>query len=203
MSESTLGVLGPKEIIKPGSVGEPSMGVYCKIIDEDGKSLGANQRGELCFKGDRVMKGYRNDDEATSSTIDKDGWLHSGDIAYYDDDKQFYIVDRLKELIKYKAYQVPPAEIEGLLLSHPKIKDCGVVGIPDEESGELPFGFVVKQPGVNLTEKDVQDFIAGQTSKAKWLRGGVKFIEEIPKTASGKILRRELRDHYLASKSKL
>lgn len=203
MSETTLGTLGSSLIIKPGSVGEPLKGVYAKVIDELGKSLGPNKPGELCFKGDRIMKGYINDPKATSDTIDKDGWLHSGDIGYYDEDKQFYIVDRLKELIKYKAFQVPPAEIEGLLLSNPKVKDCGVIGIPDEESGELPLAFVVKQPGVNLTEQEVMNFVAENTSKAKWLRGGVKFIDEIPKNPSGKILRRELRQMYKSSKSKL
>lgn len=203
MSETTLGVLQTKAIIKPGSVGEPAQGTYAKIIDETGKSLGPNQRGELCFKGDLIMKGYINDETSTKDTIDKDGWLHTGDIAYYDEDKQFYIVDRLKELIKYKAFQVPPAEIEGLLLSHPKIKDCGVIGIPDEDSGELPLAFVVKQPGVTLTEKEVQDFVAENASKAKWLRGGVRFIDEIPKTQSGKLLRREMKDLYNNTKSKL
>lgn len=203
MSETTLGVLQTKAIIKPGSVGEPAQGTYAKIIDESGKSLGPNQRGELCFKGDLIMKGYIDDETSTKDTIDKDGWLRTGDIAYYDEDKQFYIVDRLKELIKYKAFQVPPAEIEGLLLSNPKIKDCGVIGIPDEDCGELPLAFVVKQPGVTLTEKDVQDFVAENASKAKWLRGGVRFIDEIPKTQSGKLLRREMRDLYNSTKSKL
>lgn len=125
MSETTYGVLASIETVKPGSVGEPLKGVYAKVIDESGESLGPYQRGELCFKGGRVMKGYINNQQATNEAIDSNGWLHSGDIAYYDEDKQFFIVDRLKELIKYKAFQVPPAEIEGLLLSHPDIKDCG------------------------------------------------------------------------------
>jgi 4-coumarate--CoA ligase len=203
MSETTFGTLGTSLIIKPGSVGQPLKGVYAKVIDENGKSLGPNQRGELCFKGDRIMKGYINDSGSTDETIDKDGWLHSGDIAYYDEENQFYIVDRLKELIKYKAFQVPPAEIEALLLTNPKIKDCGVIGIPDEASGELPFAYVVKQPGVQLTEQEIINFVAENASKAKWLRGGVKFIDAIPKNPSGKILRREMREMYKNSKSKL
>lgn len=174
-----------------------------KVIDENGKSLGPNQRGELCFKGNRIMKGYANDTEATKNTIDKDGWLHSGDIAYYDEDKQFYIVDRLKELIKYNANQVAPAEIEALLLSLSKVKDCGVIGIPDEKAGELPFAFVVKQPGAELTEKEVIQFVAEQASKTKQLRGGVKFIDEIPRNPSGKLLRREMREMYKSLKAKL
>lgn len=203
MSETTLGTLGTKTMIKPGSVGEPIQGVYVKVIDENGKSLGPNQRGELCFKGDRIMKGYVNDLESTNKVIDEEGWLHSGDIAYYDEDNQFFIVDRIKELIKYNAYQVPPAEIEALLLSHPKIKDCGVIGIPNEETGELPFAYVVKQPGEKLTAEEVINFVAENASKAKWLRGGVQFIDVIPRNPSGKLLRREMREMYKNSKAKL
>jgi acyl-CoA synthetase (AMP-forming)/AMP-acid ligase II len=149
------------------------------------------------------MRGYRDDPEATASTIDKDGWLHSGDLGYYDEDKQFFIVDRLKELIKYKGYQVPPAELEGVLLMHPKIKDAGVIGIPDKNAGELPFAFVVKEEGSGLTEQDVKDFVVKNASNPKWLRGGVKFMDEIPKNPSGKILRREMREFYKNMKAKL
>ncbi|XP_070499653.1 luciferin 4-monooxygenase-like [Chironomus tepperi] len=203
MSETTYGIIGSPTETKSGSIGHILKGNYVKVIDENGIPLGPNQRGELCFKGSRVMKGYLNNPKATAETIDKDGWLHTGDIGYYDEDKQFYIVDRLKELIKYKAYQVAPAELEGLLLSNPKIKDAGVIGIPDETSGELPFAFVVKQPGANLTEQEVKDFVAKNASNAKWLRGGVKFVDEIPKNPSGKILRRELRELYSNTRSKL
>jgi acyl-CoA synthetase (AMP-forming)/AMP-acid ligase II len=203
MSETTYGILGSLAIVKPGSVGEAIKGVYAKVIDENGKTLGLHKSGELCFKGDRIMKGYINDPKATSESIDKDGWLHSGDIGYYDEDRQFFIVDRLKELIKYKAFQVAPAEIEALLLSNPKVKDCGVIGIPDEESGELPLAFVVKQPGATLTEGEVKKFIEENASKPKWLRGGVKFIDQIPKNPSGKILRRELRLLHESTKAKL
>lgn len=149
------------------------------------------------------MKGYLNNTEATKNSIDKDGWLHSGDVGYYDEDKQFFIVDRLKELIKYNAYQVAPAEIEALLLSNRKVKDCGVIGIPDEKAGELPFAYVVKQPGVKLSDKEIMQFVADNTSNAKRLRGGVKFIDEIPRNPSGKILRRKMREMFKNSKSKL
>jgi len=203
MSETTLATLASRTEVKSGSVGVVLRGVYAKVIDENGKSLGPNQRGELCFKGNVIMKGYINDPKATNATIDKNGWLHSGDIGYYDEDKFFFVVDRLKELIKYKAFQVPPAEIEGLLLTHPKIKDSGVIGIPDEVSGELPYAFVVKQPGVSLTEQEVIHFVAENASSAKRLRGGVKFVDEIPRNPSGKLLRREMREMYKSSKSKL
>lgn len=118
MTELTVGVLSQKEIIKPGSVGELNAGVYAKVVDEDGNSLGPNNRGELCFKGSVMMMGYVNDEQATSATIDKDGWLHTGDVGYYDEDFQFFIVDRIKELIKWKGFQVPPAgkmSLENLL----------------------------------------------------------------------------------------
>ncbi|XP_055373680.1 uncharacterized protein LOC129607016 [Condylostylus longicornis] len=195
LSESTLSLLAQNDShCKPGSVGALVTGHWAKVIDtETGEILGSNKRGELCFKGPCIMKGYIGDADSTQ-TIIKDGWLHTGDIGYYDENLEFFIVDRIKELIKYKAFQVPPAEIEALLLSNPKIKDAAVVGLPDDECGELPFAFVVKQPGVILTENEVIDFVKSRTSAAKRLRGGVQFIDEIPKNPSGKILRRYLRD---------
>lgn len=194
MSEMTLSTLLQTNIKKPGSVGDLRPGMWGKVVDPDsGRLLGPNQPGELCFKGSQNMKGYIGNDKATRDTIDTEGWLHTGDIGYFDEEGQFFIVDRLKELIKYKGYQVPPAEIEALLLTHPKIRDAAVVGVPDETAGELPFAFVVKQPETDLTEKEVIEFVAKKASPAKRLHGGVKFVEEIPKNPSGKILRRELR----------
>lgn len=203
MSESTLRTIASTLVVKPGSVGQVLPEVYCKVVDENGKSLGPNLPGELCFKGPVIMKGYLNDADATKNAVDKNGWLHTGDIGYYDEDKHFFIVDRLKELIKYNAYQVAPAELEALLLSNPKVKDCCVIGIPDEKSGELPFAYVVKQPGIELTDKEIIQFVADNTSKVKQLRGGARFVDEIPRNASGKILRRQMREMYRASKSKL
>lgn len=200
MTETTFSAisgLSTQITLKPGSVGKAVFMAYIKVIDENGKSLGPNQRGELCFKTDRVMKGYVGDLKSTREIFDKDGWLHSGDIAYYDEENYFFVVDRLKELIKYKAFQVPPAEIEALLISNPKVKECAVIGIPDEDAGELPFAFVVKQPGVDITEKEVFDFVAENASKAKWLRGGVRLIDELPKNSNGKILKRDLRQMFI------
>ncbi|EDV53905.1 4-coumarate--CoA ligase 1 [Drosophila erecta] len=204
LSESTLSVLvQTDEFCKPGSVGVLKVGIYAKVIDPDtGKLLGPNERGELCFKGDGIMKGYIGDTKSTQTAI-KDGWLHTGDIGYYDDDFEFFIVDRIKELIKYKGFQVPPAEIEALLLTNDKIKDAAVIGKPDEAAGELPLAFVVKQANVQLTENEVIQFVNDNASPAKRLRGGVIFVDEIPKNPSGKILRRILRDMLKKQKSKL
>lgn len=164
MSEMTLSVLVQSDgYDKVGSVGTLRAGTWGKVIDPDtGKALGPNQRGEMCFKGSPIMRGYIRNETATKQTIDADGWLHTGDIGYYDDDHEWFIVDRLKELIKYKGFQVPPAEIEAQLLTHPDIIDAAVIGIPDENAGELPFAFVVRKPKAKLTEKEVIDFVASK-----------------------------------------
>ncbi|XP_062557091.1 uncharacterized protein LOC134221931 isoform X2 [Armigeres subalbatus] len=205
MSETTLATLVQSgEGHKSGSVGIVQVGTLAKVIDPNtGRALGPNQQGELCFKGSQIMKGYIGNEVATRDTIDKDGWLHTGDIGYYDEDYEFFIVDRLKELIKYKAYQVPPAELEAILLTNTKIKDAAVIGLPDESAGELPMAFVVKQEGVDISEEDIKKYVADRTSPAKRLHGGVRFIAEIPKNLSGKILRRELRALLQKPKSKL
>ena len=139
------------------------------------------------------MIGYLNNPEATQSTIDADGWLRTGDIGYIDSDGHLFIVDRLKELIKYNGFQVPPAELEALLLTHPAIADAAVVGRPNDESGEIPVAYVVLRPGSKASGQELQDFVAGQVAHYKQIRE-VVFIDVIPKSASGKILRRLLRD---------
>ncbi|KAF3421263.1 hypothetical protein E2986_08087 [Frieseomelitta varia] len=199
LTETTLAVVeSPDDNTKYKSVGTLVPGVSAKVMPIDGnessKPLGPNSVGELCFKGDIIMKGYCDNKQATAATIDKDGWLHSGDVGYYDEQGYFYIVDRVKELIKYKGFQVPPAELEAILLTCPEIKDAAVIGLPHEEAGELPVAFVVKQEGSNVMAEDVIKFVNERVSRHKQLRGGVKFVENIPRTASGKILRRVLRD---------
>ena len=138
------------------------------------------------------MVGYLNNPEATAATIDSEGWLHTGDIGRFDADGHLYVVDRLKELIKYKGFQVAPAELEALLLTHPAIADAAVIGLPDEEAGEIPAGYVVLKPGQEASEDEVKAFISEHVATYKNL-GSVEFVEAIPKSASGKILRRELR----------
>jgi len=185
----------PADNNKHGSLGVLLPNLRCKVVDvETGENLGHGQDGEICVKGPTVMKGYLNNPEATAQTIDSDGWLHTGDIGHYDEDEHFYIVDRVKELIKYNGYQVPPAELEALLISHPDIEDAAVIGIPNLEVGELPMAFVVRKANATLTEKDVEIFVDENVAPYKKLRGGVEFIDEIPKSLSGKILRRELKD---------
>ncbi|XP_056644474.1 uncharacterized protein LOC130450223 [Diorhabda sublineata] len=189
---------------KPGSSGTVITYMTVKVRDpETGRSLGPNKLGEICIKGPLIMKGYIRNPQATRDTFTSDGWLKTGDLGYYDNDKDFFIVDRLKELIKYKGFQVAPAELEAILLNHPKVLDVGVVGVPDELAGELPLAFVVKKPGVDVTEKELVEYVEGKVSPHKRLRGGVHFINAIPKNPSGKILRRTLRTLITTTNVKL
>jgi acyl-CoA synthetase (AMP-forming)/AMP-acid ligase II len=145
--------------IKSGSVGLALANCLTRVVDVDtGEDLGPNKQGEICIKGPFVMKGYLNNAEATAATIDEEGWFHSGDIGYVDDDGYFYIVDRLKELIKYKAYQVAPAELEALLLTHPAIADAAVIPSPSEEAGEIPMAFVVLKG--KITPEEIMEWVA-------------------------------------------
>jgi len=182
----------PSEEPTYGSVGPLIPNTEAKIVSvETGEELGPNENGEVWLRGPQIMKGYLNNPEATAHTIDADGFLHTGDIGYADDDGYFYIVDRLKELIKYKGFQVPPAELEALLLTHPLITDAAVIGVADEDAGELPKAYVVLAPGAELSASDVQAFVAERVAPHKRIRL-VEFVDEIPKSASGKILRRIL-----------
>lgn len=183
------------------SVGWTVSNAASKIVDPDSgdeievPTQGLSKTGELWFKGPNVMAGYLNNEEATRATIDEGGWLHTGDLAQVDAAGCVYIVDRLKELIKYKGYQVPPAELEAVLLSHPQIADAAVVGVPDPQGEEVPKAFVVKltpHGTADLTEAEVMEFVAGQVAPYKKVRQ-VEFIDTIPKSASGKILRKDLR----------
>lgn len=170
-----------------------------KLVDPDsGNEIdipaeGLSATGELWFKGPNVMAGYLNNEAATKETIDADGFLHTGDLAQVDANGCVYVVDRLKELIKYKGYQVPPAELEAVLLGHPGIADAAVIGVQDSESGEeVPKAFVVRQSSSELSAEEVMTFVAGLVAPYKKVRQ-VEFIDAIPKSSAGKILRRELR----------
>ena len=175
---------------KVGAVGQVVPNTYSKIIDtESGKELGINEQGEVLIKGPHVMKGYLNNEEATKHCIDGDGWFHTGDIGYADEDGYFFIVDRVKELIKYKAYQVAPAELEAILVSHEAIADAAVIPSPDEEAGEIPKGFIVLSS--EISAEAIMEFVAEQVAPHKKIRK-IEIVDEIPKSASGKILRRVL-----------
>lgn len=178
--------------IKPGSVGPSIRNTEVRIVDPaTGRDLDVRQEGEVLIRGPQVMLGYLNRPDATAETIDSDGWLHTGDLGYVDEDGYLYVVDRLKELIKYKGQQVAPAELEGLLLTHPAIADAAVIPVPDEEAGEIPKAYVVLKPNHHLTEQEVMDFVAGHVAPQKKIRR-VEFVNLIPKSPSGKILRRVL-----------
>src|SRR5262245_27643093 len=175
---------------KFGSVGVAAPNTECKIIDlETGASLGPGEKGEVCVRGPQIMKGYLNKPEATARTIDAEGWLHTGDIGYADEDGHFFIVDRAKELIKYKGFQVPPAELEAVLLTHPCVADAAVIPYPDDEAGEVPKAIIVLKG--QATEGDILNFVSERVAPYKRLRY-VEFTDQIPKSPSGKILRRVL-----------
>lgn len=167
-------------------------------------ALPAGSVGELWVKGPNIFAGYWKNDKATANCMTPDGYFKTGDIGYQDDKGNFFITDRLKELIKYKGFQVPPAELEGLLVSYEKVADACVVGIYDEsQATELPLAFIVKAETVKnisdqVLEEDIQNWLAVRVAHHKRLRGGIRFVDEIPKSAAGKILRRFLRDKIKA-----
>jgi acyl-CoA synthetase (AMP-forming)/AMP-acid ligase II len=180
----------PPHVIKFGSVGVPAPNTECKIVDlETGEALGYGQRGEVCVRGPQIMKGYLNKPEATASTIDLDGWLHTGDIGYADEDGHFFIVDRAKELIKYKGLQVAPAELEAVLVTHPCVADAAVIPCPDEEAGEVPKAIVVLRQASE--PEAIMEFVAERVAPHKRIRY-LEIVDTIPKSPSGKILRRVL-----------
>lgn len=175
-------------------------GCGVRLVDDQGKNISAyNTRGELCVRGPTVTPGYFNNPAANAESFDEDGWYHTGDIAYCDAaSKKWYIVDRKKELIKVRGFQVAPPELEAVLLSHPLIVDAAVIGIKDkrEDGSELVRAYVVRRPrkGEGLTEDEVKEYLGQRLAKYKALTGGVRFVEAIPKNASGKILKRMLRE---------
>jgi len=184
--------------VKSGSCGTVVRNAGLKIVDPDtGASLGRNQPGEICISGEQIMKGYLNDPESTKNTIDKEGWLHTGDIGFVDDDDEIFIVDRLKEIIKYKGFQVAPAELEALLITHPDIKDAAVVGVKDDLCGEVPVAFIKRIEGSEITENEIKQFVSKEVVFYKRINK-VYFTDSIPKNPSGKILRKDLRARLAA-----
>lgn len=179
---------------KPGTVGVTVGSTACRIVDPaTGEDQDVGGEGELWISGPQVMKGYLNNPEATAATIDTDGWLHTGDIAVIDADGHVSIVDRLKELIKVKGFQVAPAELEAMLLTHPAVADVAVIGVADSESGEIPRAYVVLKPDQQISAADLTGFLTDRVATYKVVHD-IVFTDAIPKSASGKILRRMLRD---------
>ncbi|MFC9324126.1 AMP-binding protein [Kitasatospora sp. NPDC057015] len=175
-----------------GSVGRTSPNIECKIVDiTTGRELDRNQDGEILVRGPHVMKGYLNDEEATRAVLEADGFLHTGDLGHVDDNGELFLVDRIKELIKYKGQQVSPVELEAVLMTHPKVADAAVIGVPDEEASEIPKAFVVtREPA---TPEEITAFVAERVAPYKKIRR-VEFIEVIPRTPVGKIERRTLKE---------
>lgn len=180
-----------------GAVGTLLPNMTAKYMSPEEKELPVGEVGELWLKGPNVFKGYLNNEEGTKNALTEDGYFKTGDVGYQDKDGNFYITDRVKELIKYKGFQVPPAELEGLLVAHEKIDDVAVIGIyKEEEATEVPRAYVLPKKGVEAgkaLEKEISDWLAAKVANHKKLRGGVRFVDEIPKSISGKILRRVLK----------
>ncbi|KAJ2457086.1 hypothetical protein GGF42_002892 [Coemansia sp. RSA 2424] len=203
LTESSPGIsLNGPSANRLGSSGQLLPNIEAKVIDDEGQTLGEGEGklGELCFRGPNIMLGYLNNDEATRQTIDKWGFLHTGDIGFIDEQRFVFVTDRKKELIKFNGFQVAPAELEGILLQHPSVLDCAVMGVFDPmRQTEVPRAYLVLAEKRDLlaaddAAKDIVVWMNRQVAYYKQLRGGYVLVSAIPKSASGKILRRALLD---------
>ncbi|KAI5302175.1 hypothetical protein KEM56_000949 [Ascosphaera pollenicola] len=211
MTETTTLITGfaPWEHDSTGSVGCQLSSVEIKLVDADGTTTTAyNRPGEILVRGPAVSQGYHNNTRATANDFSRDGWFHTGDIGYCDEEtKKWYIIDRKKDIIKMRGMQIAPVELEAALLSHPEIADCAVIGVKLSSSlvgngassttigdeSEYPRAYIIRRPGSRLTEIDVHKFMGERLTRSKQLAGGIKFVPAIPKSPSGKILKRVLR----------
>ncbi|ORX71374.1 acetyl-CoA synthetase-like protein [Linderina pennispora] len=198
LSESSPAITRvPPSNVVYGSSGRLVPNMEAKVIDDDGKEVGPGEVGELCYRGPNIMLGYLKNPAATAETLDSEGYLHTGDVGYIDKDGYNFITDRKKELIKYKGFQIPPAELEGLLVDHPAILDSAVIGIYDDvQATEVPKGFVVIKPDASKSGvvDEIHSWLNSRVTHYKRLRGGIEVIDAIPKSATGKILRRILKE---------
>jgi long-chain acyl-CoA synthetase len=188
-----VGYLDP-DLYRPESIGQPLAHTDCRVLGENSDEVANGQAGELVMRGPQFMLGYWKEPQATAAVL-HDGWYWSGDVVSRDADDFYYVLDRRKEMIKYKGFSIAPAEIEGVLLEHPAVRDCGVIGRQDACAGEVPVAFVVLRDGTVASDKTKESlcgFVADRLTHYKQPRD-VRFVDAIPKTASGKILRRELR----------
>jgi acyl-CoA synthetase (AMP-forming)/AMP-acid ligase II len=192
-----IGFCEPPEMNRPASIGHPLALTECRIVDLEGNDVAPGEPGELVLRGPQIMLGYWKEPRATAAAL-RDGWYYSGDIVRCDAEGFYYILDRSKEMIKYKGFPVAPAEVEAVLLEHAAVRDCGVVAKPDPAAGEIPCAFVVLREGFTPSDtlnKELCDFVADRLAHHKQPRE-VHFIEALPRTPSGKILRRDLRKTF-------
>lgn len=185
---------------KRGSVGQVLPNTKVKVVDVDtGECVGVGKPGELCVKGPQVCLGYFENPDATAEAIDSEGWFHTGDVVEYDEEEFFYIVDRIKDMIKVKGFQVAPTELEEVIRGCRGVLDVAVIGIKDDVLGEAPKAFIVRKPesideDENKLKESIHDFLKEKVATYKQLSGGIVFVEELPKNPTGKILRKELRN---------
>ena len=192
-----VGYIAPPEMSRPASIGQPLALTECRILDPNDKEVAQGEPGELVMRGPQIMLGYWREPQATAAVL-RDGWYFSGDIVRADADDFYYVLDRRKEMIKYKGFPVAPAEVEAVLLEHPAVRDCGVVAKPNAEAGEIPCAFVVLRDGFTPSDKldgELRAFVADRLAHHKQPRE-VHFVEAVPRTPSGKVLRRELRKNF-------
>ena len=192
-----VGFCSPPEMNRPASIGQPLALTECRVVDLEGNDVAAGEQGELVMRGPQIMMGYWKEPQATAAAL-RDGWYFSGDIVRVDADGFFYVLDRSKEMIKYKGFPVAPAEVESVLLEHPAVRDCGVVAKPDPAAGEIPCAFIVLRPGFvasDALDQELRAFVADRLARHKQPRE-IHFVEAVPRTPSGKILRRELRKTF-------
>lgn len=192
-----IGFCWPSEMNRPASIGQPVAQTDCRILDSDDREVPAGEQGELVMRGPQFMLGYWKEPQATAAAL-RDGWYYSGDIVRMDPEGYYYVLDRRKEMIKYKGFPVAPAEVEAVLLEHPAVCDCGVVAKPDLAAGEIPCAFVVLRESFSPStalESKLQAFVADRLAHHKQPRE-IHFVDSLPRTPSGKILRRELRKNF-------
>jgi acyl-CoA synthetase (AMP-forming)/AMP-acid ligase II len=205
---STITALGPEDHVITGteeekekklkrlaSIGKPMADVEMKVVDEDGKKLPVGQVGEILARGPRVMTGYWKDEEKTAKTIDKDGWVHTGDVGYVDEDGYYFLAGRSSDMIIRAGENISPEELENVIRQHPKVEDVAVIGIPDETWGEEPRAVVIPKKGVKATEEEIMEYCRANLASFKRPRS-VIFVDELPRNPMGKLIKREIREKY-------
>lgn len=184
-----------KKLKRLTSIGKPLADIEMKIVDEEGKELTAGEIGEIVARGPRVMTGYYKDKEKTARTLSEDGWIHTNDMGYRDEDGYYYLSGRATDLIKRGGEYISPDELENVICTHPKIEDVAVIGVYDEEWGELPKAVCVLRKGENCSPDEIMEYCRTRLASFKRPRS-VIFIDELPRNPMGKILKRNLREQY-------